>query len=146
MALSADIIPFMALSATDLKGEPMRIPLFAFLLAGAAVLAPAADDASLSGKWQIQRRAGGNESQQDCTFTQKNSDLTGTCDSADRPTVQISGKVDGKAVTWTYKGESPGGTVTVVYTGKVESANKITGKVTAVEFSIEGDFTATRTK
>jgi len=124
----------------------MKITLLAFLLAVAAVAAPAADDASLSGKWQIQRSAAGNESQQDCTFTQKNSDLTGTCNSADRETVQISGKVDGKNVTWTYKGDSPGGVVTVVYTGTVESANKITGKVMAVEFSIEGDFTATRAK
>ena len=124
----------------------MKIPLIAFLLAAAAVLAPAADDASLSGKWQIQRSAAGNESQQDCTFTQKNSDLTGTCSATDRETVQISGKVDGKSVTWTYKAESPGGPVTVVYTGTVESANRITGKVTAVEFSIEGDFTATRSK
>ena len=124
----------------------MKIPLIASLLAAAAVLAIAADGVSLSGKWQIQRSAAGNESQQDCTFTQKNSDLTGTCSATDRETVQISGKVDGTRVTWTYKGESPGGPVTVVYTGAVESANKITGKVTAVEFSIEGDFTATRAK
>src|ERR1700732_1079059 len=99
----------------------MKISLIAFLLAAAAVIALAADDASLSGKWQIQRSAAGNESQQDCTFTQKNSDLTGTCNSTDRGTVQISGKVDGKSVTWTYKGESPGGPVTVVYTGTIES-------------------------
>jgi hypothetical protein len=131
---------------TSSKGEPLKIPLVAFLLAAAAVLAPAADDASLTGKWQIQRSAAGNDSRQDCTFAQKNNDLTGTCNSTDRGTVQISGKVDGKSVTWTYKGESPGGPVTVVYTGTVESANKITGKVTAVEFSIEGDFTATRSK
>ena len=68
---------------------------------------------------------------------------------ASRPTgrpVQISGKVDGKNVTWTYKGDSQGGPVTVVYTGTVESGSRITGKVLAVEFSIEGEFTATRAK
>ena len=124
----------------------MKIPLIAFVLTAAAVFASAADDASLSGKWQIQRSAAGNDSQQDCTFAQKNNDLTGTCDSTDRGTVQISGKVDGKNVAWTYKGDSPGGPVTVVYTGTVESATKITGKVTAVEYSSEGDFTATREK
>jgi hypothetical protein len=123
----------------------MKTSLIAFLLAAAAVVAPAADDAALSGKWQIQRSAAGNESQQDCTITQKNSDLTGTCKD-DRGTVEISGKVEGKNVTWTYKGDSPGGTVTVVYTGTVESASKITGKVAALEFSIEGEFTATRSK
>jgi hypothetical protein len=123
----------------------MRIPLIAFCLAASAALVPAADEASLSGKWQIERNAAGNQSQQDCTFTQKSLDLTGTC-SSDRGTVEISGKVDGKSVTWTYKGDSPGGPVTVVYKGTFDSANKITGTVTAVEFSIGGEFTATRSK
>ena len=138
----------MALSAICLnfKESPMRTPFFTFLLAASAVVALAAGDASLSGKWQIYRSAGGNESQQDCTLTQKDNDLTGTCTSPDRPAVQISGKVDGKNVTFTYKGDSQGGPVTVVYAGTVESANKITGRVTAVEYSIEGDFTATRAK
>ena len=106
----------------------MKVPLIAFLLAAAAVLAPAADDASLSGKWQIQRSAGGNESQQDCAITQKKSDLTGTCSSTDRGTVQISGKVDGKNVTWTYEGDSPGGTVTVVYTGPSNRQTRLPAK------------------
>ena len=137
----------MALECQEpqLKGEPMRLVLLSLLLASAAVLAPAADDASLSGKWQIQRSAAGRESQLDCTFTQKNSDLTGSC-SSDRGKVEISGKVDGKSVTWTHKSESEGGPVTVVYQGTVESATKITGKVTAIEFSIEGEFTATRSR
>jgi hypothetical protein len=137
----------MALSAINVrtKGAPMRTPVVAFLLAAAVVLPAAAREASLSGKWQIQRSAAGNESQQECTFAQKDSDLTGSC-SSDRGTVEISGKVDGKSVTWTYKSESPGGPVTVVYEGTLDSADKITGKVTAVEFSIEGEFTATRVK
>jgi hypothetical protein len=117
----------------------MKIPLLAFLLAAAA----AADDVSLSGKWQIQRNAGGNDSQQECVFTQKNGDLTGTCKD-ERGTVEMSGKVDGKRVTWTYKGDSPGGPVTVTYNGTLDSPAKITGRVLAVEFSIEGDFIATR--
>jgi hypothetical protein len=123
----------------------MRIPIAALLLAATVVLPAAAGEASLSGKWQIQRSAAGNESQQECTFTQKDADLTGSC-SSDRGPVEISGKVDGKSVTWTYNSESSGGPVTVVYQGTLDSADKITGKVTAVEFSIEGEFTATRLK
>ena len=61
--------------------------------------------------------AAGNEGQQECTFTQKDRDLTGSC-SSDRGTVEISaGKVDGKNVTWTCKGDSTGGTATLVYKG-----------------------------
>ena len=124
----------------------MKISLLTCLLAASAVVAPAADDASLTGRWQIQRSAGGNESQQDCTFTQKDKDLTGTCETADRPTVHLTGTVDGKNVTWTYKTDSPGGPVTVIHKGTVESADKISGTLTAVEFSVDGEFTATRSK
>jgi hypothetical protein len=123
----------------------MRIPVFTFFLFAAAGLATAADETSLSGKWQIERNAGGNQSRQDCTITQKDSDLTGSC-SSDRGPVEIKGKVDGKNVTFTYKGDSAGGPVTVVYKGTVDSADKMSGTVTAVEFSIEGEFTATKSK
>ena len=123
----------------------MNSTLIASLLAATAVFSPAAEDTSLNGKWQVRRSAAGNESQQDCTFVQKNQDLSGTCNS-DRGTVEINGKVEGKSVTWTYKGDSAGGPVTVVYRGTFESTAKITGTVTAVEFSIEGEFTATRAK
>jgi hypothetical protein len=116
----------------------MKPLLVAFLLA-------AADDASLSGRWLVQRSAAGNASQIDCVFTQKDHDLTGTCES-DRGKLQFTGKVDGKLVTWTHKSESPGGPVTVVYKGTVESPARITGTVTAVEFAIEGEFTASRAK
>jgi hypothetical protein len=71
--------------------------------------------------------------------------LTGTCVD-DRGTVEMSGKVDGKSATWTYKSDSAGGPVTVVYKGTIDSADRISGTVTAVEFPIEGEFTATRTK
>ena len=136
----------MALSANArTKGEPMRIPLLTFLLVAAAALAPAAEETSLTGKWQIDRNAAGNQSRQDCALTQKSNDVTGTCNS-DSGTVEISGKVDGKNVTLTYKGDSAGGPVTVVYKGTIDSADKIVGTVTALEFSVEGEFTATRAR
>ena len=124
----------------------MRFLVLPFWLAAAIVLPTAAHAASLDGKWQVHRIAAGTESQQECTFTQKGDDLTGSCSSSDRGTVEISGKVDGKNVTWTYTSDSPGGQVTVVYKGTLDSDDKMTGKVTAVEFSIEGEFTATRSK
>jgi hypothetical protein len=122
----------------------MRKTSLAFLLA-VGIQALAADDTSLSGKWQIQRSVGGNESSQECTLTQKDGDLNGTC-SSDRGTVEISGKVTGKNVTFTYKGDSQGGPVTVVYKGTIQSPAKMTGTVAAIEFSIEGEFTAVRAK
>jgi membrane protein implicated in regulation of membrane protease activity len=121
----------------------MRLDVLFLLAVSIAVASVAADSASLSGKWQIQRSATGRESQQECTFNHKGNDLAGSCSTA-RGTVEMSGKVDGKNVTWTYKSDSEGGPVTVVYKGSLESATKITGTVSAIEFGISGEFTATR--
>jgi len=121
-------------------------PLFlVFLLAAVAVLVPAADDSSIAGNWQVHTSAAGREGKADCALVQKSGELTGTC-TTDRGTVPIAGKVEGKRVTWTYKTDSEGGPVTVVFDGTAESADKMAGKVTALEFSIEGEFTATRSK
>src|SRR5258708_34620101 len=99
----------------------------------------------MRGKGEIEGNGGGNQSRQDCTITQKDNDLTGSC-SSDRGPVEIKGKVDGKNVTFTYKGDSAGGPVTVVYKGTVDSADKMSGTVTAGEFSIEGECTATKSQ
>ena len=123
----------------------MKAPLLSFLLASAAAVALAAGEPSLSGEWQIQRSAAGHESTQTCTITQKENDLAGSCTSDQGP-VKISGKVEGKKVTWTYKTEREGSPLTVIYKGTVDSATKITGTVSAVEFGIDGEFTATRSK
>jgi hypothetical protein len=114
------------------KRTSMKTP-FAFLLLAAAGLFAATDDPTLTGKWQVQRSAAGNESRQDCTFTQKDNDLTGTCNS-DRGTVGITGKIAGKNVNWSYKSDSQGGLVTVNHKGTIESPDKITGTLTVVEY------------
>lgn len=57
-------------------------------------------------------------------------------------TAHLKGKLEGKQVTWTFRTESEGGAVTIVYCGTLESASRITGRVTDVEFGVEGDFTA----
>jgi len=54
--------------------------------------------------------------------------------------------VEGKNVTWTYKTDTQGGVVTVIHKGTIESPDKISGTLTAVEYSVEGEFTATRAK
>jgi len=120
----------------------------ALLLTVLTWLAPVVGSAvqtSVAGEWQIHRIAAGRESTQTCTFKQKDSDLTGTCSSDSGP-VPLTGKVEGKTVTWTYKADSEGGKVTVVYNGTLESETKMSGTVSAVEFSVEGEFTATRSK
>jgi hypothetical protein len=128
----------------SLKGEHMKTLLLSFLTF-AAVVTPAADNPSLSGAWQIHNNIAGNESDQACTFTQTGSDLAGNCTS-DSGTGKITGKVDEKKVTWTYKSEYNGGPITLNYKGTLDSANKIAGSVNVEEYSVEGDFTATQSK
>ena len=123
----------------------MRSLLLYFGLVCVATLALADDTPSLTGKWQVHNSIAGNESDQACTFTQKETDLTGSCTS-DKGTVEISGKVDGKKVSWSYKSEYEGTPLTVKYEGTVESATKLSGSVSVPEFSADGEFTATQSK
>ena len=75
----------------------------------------------------------------------KDKELTGTCNT-DRGSVQITGKVDEKNVTWKYQSEYNGSPLTVSFKGTMDSATKIKGRVAAEEFGVEGDFTATQSK
>ncbi|WP_321475946.1 hypothetical protein [uncultured Paludibaculum sp.] len=123
----------------------MKLLLTFLLLATVAAAAFAADTASLTGKWQIHTSAAGNESKYSCTFTQKESDLTGSC-SPERGVVQINGKVEGSAVRWTYKSDYNGSPLTVTFKGTLDSTGKISGSVVAEEFGVEGEFSATPEK
>lgn len=100
--------------------------------------------ALLTGKWKVHNNVAGNESDSDCTFTQTVNDLTGSC-TTDKDPVKISGKVDGKKVTWSYKSDYNGTPLTVTYTGTVDG-DKITGEEAVDPFAVTGDFTAARTK
>ncbi len=115
------------------------------LLLSAAALAFAADNAPVAGKWEVHSNIAGNENDSACTFTQKDSELSGSC-SSDKGSVTITGKVDGKKVTWSYKSEYNGTPLTVNFEGTVNADNKITGSVNVPEFSAEGDFTASPSK
>jgi len=119
----------------------MRFVFLPALLAS-TTLAVAADDVAFSGKWQLQQSIAGNESTQTCTFTQKGTDLSGSCGGQQGP-VQINGKIDGKKVNWMFKGEYNGSPLTVRYAGAMDDQKKISGTVTVEEYSVSGDFTAT---
>jgi len=103
---------------------------------------PASDNASeIAGKWKIHQSIAGNESDSDCTFTQKDNDLAGEC-VAPQGSIKIAGKIDGKKVSWSYNGDYNGTALTVKYSGTLDSG-KITGEIEVDPFSATGDFTAT---
>ena len=127
------------------KGNHVKPLFLSVLLTFTTVPAVPADNPSLSGKWQVHGTISDHELNQNCTFTQKETDLTGSC-SSDRGTVEISGKVDGNKVTWMYKSDYEGNPITLNFEGTLESETKITGKVSVHEYSVDGDFTATQSK
>jgi hypothetical protein len=123
----------------------MKSLLLTLAVASAAAVAVAADAPSVSGQWKLHQSIADNESDQTCTFTQKDQDLTGSCQS-DNGSGNLTGKVDGKKITWVYKSEYNGGPITLTYQGTLGAGDKIAGTVNVAEYSVDGDFTATRSK
>ena len=118
----------------------MKLPILCLLAAASASLI-AADAPSLTGKWEVYTSIAGNDSNMICSFTQKDADLSGTCDSQ-RGTVAIAGKVDGSKMNFSYKSEYEGSPLTVAYTGTIQSESRIKGSVEVPEYGVSGDFTA----
>jgi len=116
------------------------------MLAGLALVSTVAAQAqsgSVSGTWTVTATVSGNQSEQSCTFAQKDTDLTGTC-KGERGSFSITGKPDGKKVTWQFDMEYEGQKLTPVYSGTLESAEKIVGTVDVQGMGVGGEFTATK--
>lgn len=124
-----------------------RILRFASVAAVATALpvVTLAQSVSVTGNWAVTATVAGNESSQTCAFTQKDSELTGTC-KGERGEVTIAGKVDGKNVTWKFQIEYEGQILTPVYAGTLESTDKISGSVDVQGMGVSGEFVATRAK
>jgi hypothetical protein len=103
------------------------------------------EPAAVAGTWNVVANVGGNQSEQACTFVQKDGELTGSC-KGERGTYPLTGKVDGKSITWQFEIEYEGQKLIPVYTGTLESADKIAGAVDVQGMGIGGEFTATRAK
>lgn len=121
----------------------MKTLLLSLLFAAAA--SAAADAPSIAGKWQVHTSISGNESDAVCTFAQKDDALTGNC-ASDRGTFEITGKINGTKVTWSYKSDYNGTPLTVKYDGAVDAAAGMKGSVAVPEFNVDGNFTATPAK
>ncbi len=102
------------------------------------------DNVSIAGKWTLHSSIAGNDSDWNCTFDQKGADLSGTCTSAEAAP-KLTGKVDGKKVSWSYPITYEGADYTLTYTGTLD-ADKIKGEVAVDPAGVTGDFTAAQTK
>jgi len=119
----------------------MKIALrLALVVLVAAGIAPAQTPSSLNGKWKI-HTVMVQESDSTCTFTQKDSDLSGECE-GDNGKYNVIGKIEGNKVSWSFKTDYNGNTLTVSYEGTISSDAKIAGASHVAEMSLDGDFTA----
>jgi len=100
---------------------------------------------AMSGKWTVHRSIGGNDSDWECTFTQTEKELTGTCET-DKDPSKVTGTIDGSKVTWKYDVDYNGSLVTLVYSATVDDPAKISGSVEAQPFGVTGHFTAVPSK
>jgi hypothetical protein len=132
------------LSLRFTKGKSVTRLLLGALAVVASVGAQA-QSVSVSGTWTVSATVSGNQSEQSCSFTQTDTDLTGTC-KGERGAFAIKGKIDGKSVTWQFDMEYEGQRLTPVYSGTLESAEKIVGTVDVQGMGVSGEFTATRGK
>jgi len=123
----------------------MKAVLCSSVLAGAVWIAFAADNSSLAGKWEVYTSIAGNDSNMVCTLDQKESAVTGVC-ATERGNVDITGKIDGGKITWSYKSEYQGMPLTVQYAGAMASATQIKGTVDVPELGVSGEFTANQAK
>ena len=115
------------------------------LFLSAVAFATSTDNVSMTGKWHVHSSIAGNDSESDCTFEQKDANLSGTCTSSNG-SVNITGKVEGKKITWSYKSEYNGSPLTVTHDGTLNGTDKISGTASVPEYSVDGDFTAIRSK
>jgi hypothetical protein len=96
----------------------------------------------ITGTWAVKGDVSGYAIELTCDFTQKASDLSGTCKGGGRPDRTITGKVDDKAVQFEYNVDYDGNNVHAVYKGTLQSDSSMSGSVDVMGNS--GTFSATK--
>jgi len=144
MKMKRIALPLLLASVAAFAQAPTQAPTQAPAQAPAQVPAQAPDASLFSGKWKVHSFVSGNEYDTECTFVQKDNDLTGTCTTDDGPS-KLTGKVDGKKLSWSYESQYNGAPLTLKYSGTLD-AGKINGDIDVVQYNVGGGFTATQDK
>lgn len=119
------------------------VTLFSLICVSAALAA----DVNLTGVWKVDSETVGNVSSVLIPFKQEGTKLTGTMKSPEDKEVTITGKVEGKKVTWSYPAEWQGNPLTIVHVGTLDDAGTtINGTSEVQPMGVEGSFVATKQK
>ena len=114
--------------------------LLALSLLASLHLAPAD---SITGKWQLTGDVAGNPLNTICDIKQTGTALSGTCSGEVGTALVITGTAKDGVVTFQHGGDYQGTELTIIYSGKIESAKEIKGTIEVKPFSASGTFTAT---
>jgi hypothetical protein len=123
----------------------MKSLLMSLLIASAALASSAADAPSVAGDWQVHLTIGDYDNTITCSFVQKDQMLSGKCNTTSGPS-DVTGKISGNKVSWSYQTDYQTIPITVVYDGVLDSDHKIAGTVGIPKVSADGSFTATQSK
>ena len=121
----------------------MILMLSALVLAGASLTAQAAGSSSFSGRWKIHLSIPGHNSDFYCTFTQISQVLGGNC-ATEVGNANVSGKFDGRNVSWAYTVKVSGQLITSNYSGTLDASGKVSGGLSIPGMHAQFPFTATR--
>ena len=144
LCLIWQLMPYYDLTLEWNRKEDTVKHLLSVAIVVASIIVVGAQSSPVSGTWTVVANVSGNQSEQTCTFTQQQAELTGTC-KGERGSFPITGKVESATVTWQFEVDYEGQKLTPVYAGKLDG-DKIVGSVDVQGMGVGGEFTATRAK
>jgi len=97
-------------------------------------------DPSLTGSWKLSLNVNGNSYDMLCNFQQDGEKLSGSCKSSESEN-PLSGQIQGQKITWQHQTPYNGETLTLTYTGTINSATEIKGTLDVQPYAVTGDFT-----
>jgi hypothetical protein len=123
----------------------MKLTLSALVLVCASVSSHAADSPTFSGKYKITLPIPGHDKPFFCIFTQDKQTLGGNCNT-EVGNANLTGKFDGRNVSWTYTVQSAGRQTTVNYNGTLDASGKVSGSMRTPRIPVGVPFTAVPSK
>ncbi len=119
----------------------MKAAIVLACLIAIPALAAAPADVDVTGTWLLTGDVAGTQVSETCALTQKETVLTGTCDTSTGK-YNTTGKIDGKTVTFKHGGNYQGTDLNITYTGKLGSDGAMTGTMDVDPFNVTGSFSA----
>jgi len=93
----------------------------------------------LTGSYKLHSSIAGTDTEETCSFSQTDNQLTGSCKS-DTGEIKLAGTVDGKKVTFKINSEYNGEPLTVTYTGTIDDSGVGQGDADVEPMGVTGEF------